>query len=146
MPDLKDQTETARNIFTLVRDAFLALILLMLVGCPAQINQRLKDAGLDYVKGPGFEWQRQVEEAREDTKEVQRELNATEQQLRQTLQAVEQIEERNPRLQAETRPIRENTENTLRTIDDAKLRLDRSLKKQEMLIEEIEATGPKAQQ
>ena len=140
MSNLKDQTEAARNIFTLGRDAFLALILMMLVGCPSAINQRLKDAGLDYVKGPGFEWKNKVEEAEAKTEEVQQELSATKTKLEQTLNAVREIEANNPSLRAETRPIISQTEDTLRNIDAAQFRVERSLQEQRALIMDIEAS------
>ncbi len=58
LAQVKEFSEVGKNAFSLLRDALLFLLLLLLVGCPGYVNKRLSDAGINKVEGFGVSWER----------------------------------------------------------------------------------------
>lgn len=67
MPGVHERVDailsTTQNLFTLLRDVFLALLLIVLLGFPAQLNSILSKAGITQVNGGVFTWQQQAKQA-----------------------------------------------------------------------------------
>ncbi len=59
--------DTGKNLFALLRDLVLFLLLALLAGCPSVIGSRLTDAGLTEVDALGVKWKAQVEQSQRQT-------------------------------------------------------------------------------
>jgi len=54
---------TIQSLFTVLRDMFLAALLIVLLAFPAQLNLMLTKAGISQVNGGVFTWQQQAQQA-----------------------------------------------------------------------------------
>jgi hypothetical protein len=81
MPGVHERVDavlaTTQNIFTLLRDVFLALLLIVLLGFPAQLNSILSKAGITQVNGGVFTWQQAKQAAAQGTAAAQANSSAT---------------------------------------------------------------------
>lgn len=81
MPDVHARIDailsTTQNLFTLLRDVFLALLLIVLLGFPAQLNSILSKAGITQVNGGVFTWQQAKQAADQGTAAAQADSSAT---------------------------------------------------------------------
>ncbi len=81
MPDVHARVDavlsTTQNLFTLLRDVFLALLLIVLLGFPAQLNSILSKAGITQVNGGVFTWQQANQAAAQGTAAAQADSSAS---------------------------------------------------------------------
>ncbi len=67
MPGIQDTINsvlaTIQSLFTVLRDMFLAALLIVLLAFPTQLNLMLTKAGISQVNGGVFTWQQQAQQA-----------------------------------------------------------------------------------
>ena len=139
MATMSEITESGRNVFTLLRDALLFLILLMLVGCPAEINNRLKATGLVALEGPGFKWEKEIEDAKAEAEAVQEQVQEAKLELEDTITKLEAVEQRNPAIRAETAQILQDARMSSEKLEIAQDQIASSIQRQDVVLKEIES-------
>ena len=81
MPGIQDRINavlaTTQNLFTVLRDLFLALLLIVLLGFPAKFNSILSTAGITQVNGGVFTWQQAQQAAAQGTAAAQANSSAS---------------------------------------------------------------------
>ncbi len=81
MPGVQERVDavlaTTQNLFTVLRDMFLALLLIVLLGFPAQLNSILSKAGITQVNGGVFTWQQATQAAAQGTAAAQADSSAS---------------------------------------------------------------------
>ena len=139
-------TEAGRNAFSLVRDVALIVLLMALFFFPAAIGARLDEAGI--VKGTAFgiEFQREVEEARqqsqaalEQTGEANQELQRAEAALEDAQRQIEMLGRRNPEIAAATAPIKKDLEASSRRVGEVQENIAATMERQEEVVQSQES-------
>jgi hypothetical protein len=81
MPGINDRINavlgTIQNLFTVLRDVFLAVLLIVLLGFPSQLNSILSKAGITQVNGGVFTWQQAQQAAQQGTAAAQANSSAS---------------------------------------------------------------------
>lgn len=81
MPDVHARVDavlsTTQNLFTVLRDLFLAVLLIVLLGFPAELNSILSKAGITQVNGGVFTWQEAKQAADQGTAAAEADSSAT---------------------------------------------------------------------
>jgi len=83
--------EKAQTVINMVRDALLLCLLIMLMVFPGPLNSMLVKAGFIKASIGGFEWEKQVTAAINQTEAAQREVQGLQTQLRDYRARIEQI-------------------------------------------------------
>ena len=131
-------TEVGRNSFSLVRDIGLVCLIGGLVFFPAAVGARLDEAGI--VKGSAFgiEFERRVEEAKQQsiaalaqTEQAGEELKKTEVALKKASEQIELLEQSNPEVVAETTEIKAGLERSAIRVDQVQANIAGTIIKQE---------------
>jgi hypothetical protein len=136
---LRKWSEAGKNLFGLLRDATLFALLILLVGCPALINDRLQRTGLSSVEGPGFKWEREVTRANRQSLAAVTQVEQAKQAANETLAQVDRIARTNPEAARQVAPIRTSLAQTTRRLDRTQNQLASAVIRQQDLLDQASA-------
>lgn len=139
---IKNWTDAGKNLFALLRDLLLFLILLLLVGCPSTINKRLVDAGLTKIDGPGFGWQAKVRESKKEVLAAGAAVEQSKAQTEATLKKIDEILAAKPDLASVVDPLRSQVSNSTATLRSASANLVSSIANQQELLATADISAP----
>jgi hypothetical protein len=83
--------QTSKDLLSMIRDGLLLLILVVLLFFPGMLNHVLTTAGITKADILGFEWQKELEAAIEETAESKEQVKALETQLLTLSDGVEEL-------------------------------------------------------
>lgn len=138
---IKNWSETGKNLVAALRDAFLLVMLLLLVGCPQQLNKQLAAAGLTELEGPGFKWKPKVEEAQRQVLAAGAAVEQTKAQTAATLQKIDAIVAAQPALKAEVAPLRAEVAQAAQSLAAADTKLLKTATTQQNLLSAADANS-----
>lgn len=130
----KTWTEAGKNLFALLRDLLLFLVLLALVGCPQGIGDRLRKAGVSSLEGPGFKWQAEVKQAQKDALAAGAAVEQSKAQTEATIKKIDEIVAQKPELAPVVDSLRQQVVQSNRSLDAAGTKLVDSVANQQDLL------------
>ncbi|MGD0735543.1 MAG: hypothetical protein ABR976_10370 [Terracidiphilus sp.] len=132
MPGLNDRINavlaTTQNLFTVLRDVFIAALLVFLLGFPTQLNSTLSKAGITQLNGGVFTWQQAQQAAAQGTAAAQASSSASDtlDEVKSTLEDIAS-KSSDPNIQKEATDAANQAAGSLASLDTASNSLAQSV-------------------
>ena len=126
-----------------IRDAFIGIVLVLLLFFPSCVNRQLEEAGFTQADIAGFHWEKQLMEMTQHTDEAQQQVEMVEQSIDSVRQALASISKdvESPVVQAKVEQLTLRLDTSLQTVRSADNDLKSSLRTQQDLLERIPRTS-----
>ena len=143
MPDPTTQKEANRDFAALIsnwtkaiRDALLVVLLLLLLLLPSCVNDVLSSAGFTKADIAGFHWEKELEEAQEQTVAAQQQVEEVGASLKEMQTALTEIsaEATNPAVKTKMEELTATVDSSQARITTAEEELKTSLMKQDRIL------------
>lgn len=121
--DLASWVDTGKNLFALLRDCALFVLLALLAGCPQIIGSRLSEAGLTEVDALGVKWKAKVEESQKRTLAAGGAVDQTQAKIDQVLAKIDQTIATRPDLKETLAPLKQEAQQSAFDLSKAQTQL-----------------------
>ncbi len=129
-------TETGKNVFALARDLLIFLLLLLLVGCPAVINTRLRETGITSVDSFGVKWENEAIKATRQGVERVNEMERIQRAAQESVKQLEAIGKANPDIAPQLAPVRDSLARATAQLGGVEERLASAVGRQQTILEQ----------
>lgn len=120
---LASWVDTGKNLFALLRDFVLFVLLALLAGCPQVIGSRLSQAGLTEVDALGVKWKAKVEESQKRTLAAGGAVDQTQAKIDQVLAKIDQTIAARPDLKTTLAPLKQEAQQSSLDLSKAQTQL-----------------------
>lgn len=140
-------TQIGKNLISLARDFIIVALVLFLVGCPKQMNDRLTKAGLVSFDAGFAKWESKIEKASQESADAAAQVGKTQATVEASIEQLQKIEamSNDRQVSQQAQAIREDIARSAGTLEIAKDKLDRSVMVQQQVLEDARAERANAQ-
>lgn len=141
--DQKAGYEKVQGWLQVVRDLTILPILASLLLFPSFVNDRLTRAGFTKASIAGFEWERELQTATQQTKEASQTVESLEKQLQDSRAQLAQLQASTslpPPAREQVAQLSARIDKTAEATSVAKERLQTSLSSQEAIVRQVQAS------
>lgn len=144
MAVFRERVETAKSVFTLLRDTSIFGLIAAIIVVPGCVKGRLEDSGIKSIDAGVIQWKAQTEQASKDTKEAANQLT---QLQNENLKLQDQLKElgalasasNNTQIQAEVESIQKGAVASAQVIENANTKIVKSLAVQDKALRQADS-------
>jgi hypothetical protein len=140
--EIKDWTEAGKNLFSLLRDLFLFLFLVLLFQYPERLKESLSDAGIGEVDVFGFHVKSQLEEAKQISLAAAADIEGTLGRNNEIRAQLDSVITANPAAAPQLAPLRAKLDKSAIALTAASDHLATSIAAQQTALQSANADSP----
>lgn len=121
---IRSWVDIGKDLFALLRDLLLFLLLLIVVAFPTHVVERLREAQVSKIEGPGFSLEiQQVQQAKQEALAASAAVDQSKAQTDEALRKLDEIVAAKPELAPIVNPLRQQVNQSSAALNTAESRL-----------------------